>query len=236
MTKEAPPKSLKDQNRVALWTTIAVNLVALYGFSQYEAVSTSGIKGMLAGATSFVPMALALIATTLANGFLSAETKARLVFLRWRHALPGHRAFSKFGVTDPRIDVEALRKLLGRDWPATPEAENRVWYRFFKETESVPVILWAHREFLFTRDYAGFAALFMVTFGAAAAFTVRPPSVFALYLACLALQFLVARHVAATYGNRLVCTVLARRGAAPVKKPPTQGRRGAKTSSSKANA
>lgn len=219
MTKEAATKSLKDQNRAALWTTIAVNLVALYGFSQYEAVSTTGLKGLVAGATSLVTMAVALIATTLANGFLSAETKARLVFLRPRHALSGHRAFSMFAVTDPRIDVEALRKLLGKEWPTTPEDENRVWYRFFKETENDPVILWAHREFLFTRDYAGFAALFLVIFGAASAFTVRPASALAVYLACLALQLLIARHVAATYGNRLVCTVLARRGAAPIKAP-----------------
>ncbi|CAO4145479.1 hypothetical protein LPLAFNJD_LOCUS1951 [Methylorubrum aminovorans] len=236
MTGDAPPKSLKDQNRGPLWATIAVNLVVLYGFSQYEAVSTSGLKGMLAGATSLVPMALALIATTLANGFLSAETKARLVFLRWRHALPGHRAFSKFAVTDPRIDVEALRKLLGKDWPTTPDAENRIWYRFFKETENDPVILWAHREFLFTRDYAGFAALFLVTFGPAAAFTMRPLSVFAIYLACLVLQFLVARHVAVTYGNRLVCTVLARRGVAPVRKAPAQGKRTPKDTPSRSSA
>ncbi|KAB7783913.1 hypothetical protein [Methylorubrum populi] len=228
MTKEAPPKSLKDHNRVPLWTTIAVNLVALYGFSQYEAVSTSGLKGMLAGATGLVPMALALVATTLANGFLSAETKAGLVFLRRRHALPGHRAFSEFAVKDSRIDIEALRKLLGKDWPTTPDAENRIWYRLFKETENDPVILWAHREFLFTRDYAGFAALFLVTFGPAAAFTVRPPSVLALYLACLALQFFVVRQAAATYGNRLVCTVLARRGAAPVKTTVAKGNRKAK--------
>lgn len=217
MTKQAPPKSLKDQNRAALWTTIAANLAALYGFSRYEALSSTGVQGLVAGATSLVPMAVALIATTLANGFLSAETKARLVFLRWRHALPGHRAFSVFAVTDTRIDVEALRKLLGKDWPTNPKDENRVWYRFFKETENDPVILWAHREFLFTRDYAGFAALFLVMFGAAAALTVRQASVLAVYFTCLALQLLIARHVAATYGNRLVCNVLARRGALPVK-------------------
>lgn len=233
MTKEASPKSLKDQNRAALWTTIAVNLAALYGFSQYEAVSTAGLKGLVAGATGLVPMAVALIATTLANGFLSAETKARLVFLRWRHALPGHRAFSVFAVSDPRINVEALRKLLGKDWPTTPEDENRAWYRFFKETENDPVILWAHREFLFTRDYAGFAVLFLVMFGAAAAFTVRPASVLAVYLAFLVLQLVIARHVAATYGNRLVCTVLARRGATPVKAP-VSGRKTPRKEQSKA--
>jgi hypothetical protein len=219
VTKEAAPKSLKDRNRAALWTTIAVNLAALYGFSQYEAMSSTGLKGLVAGATNLVPMAGALIATRLANGFLSAETKARLVFLRWTHALPGHRAFSVFAVTDPRIDVEALRKLLGKDWPTTPQDENRIWYRLFKETESDPVILWAHREFLFTRDYAGFAALFLVMFGAASAFTVRPASALAVYLTCLVLQLAIARHVAATYGNRLVCTVIARRSAAPVKAP-----------------
>lgn len=183
-------------------------------------MTTAGLQGLAAGATSLVPLTLALIATSLANGFLTAETKARLVLLRWTHALPGHRAFSKLAVSDTRIDIDNLSKLLGKAWPVGPEAENRTWYRLFKEIENDPVILWAHREFLFTRDYTGFAALFLIAFGAAAAFTVRPPYFLALYLACLALQLLLARHIAATYGDRLACTVLARSAAAPMKKTP----------------
>lgn len=228
MSKESASKSLKDANRPKLWMTIAANLVVLYGFSQYEAVTTSGIKGLIAGATSLVPLTLSLIVTTIANGFLSDKTKTRLVFMRWRHALPGHRAFSVFAVSDPRVDVDGLRKLLGKDWPTDPEAENRTWYRLFKEVESDPAVLYAHGEYLFTRDYAGFAALFLFALGSAAALTVRPIPVLLVYLGCLFLQFLVVRHTAATYGERFVCTVLARKAARPLKKVAVAAKRAPK--------
>lgn len=228
MSKESASKSLKDANRPKLWMTIAANLVVLYGFSQYEAVTTSGLKGLIAGATSLVPLTLSLIVTTIANGFLSDKTKSRLVFLRWWHAMPGHRAFSVFAVSDPRVDVDGLRKLLGKEWPTDPEAENRTWYRLFQEVENDPAVLYAHGEYLFTRDYAGFAALFVFALGTAAALTVRPIPVLLVYLGCLLLQFWVVRHTAATYGERFVCTVLARKAARPLKKASVAAKRAPK--------
>lgn len=223
MTKEAHPKTIKDQIRWPLWSAIAVNLAVLYGFSHYEAVTSLGIKGLIASMTSVLPMCLGLGVTTVANGLLSADAKARLVFLRREHALPGHRAFSTFAVADPRIDDDGLRKLLGKSWPTDPLAENRAWYKLFTEIENDPPILHFHREFLFSRDYAGLAAIFLLAFGSTAAVTIRPASVLAVYLAFLILQFWLARHAAMTYGNRLVCTVLARKAAAKVE--PKAGRK-----------
>jgi hypothetical protein len=52
--------------------------------------------------------------------------KARLVFLRWRHALPGHRAFSKYAVRDPRIDVSSLEKLHGGSLSVDPVEQNQI--------------------------------------------------------------------------------------------------------------
>ena len=43
----------------------------------------------------------------------SAGMKARLVFLRWKNALPGHRAFSIYGLSDPRVDMDRIKKSLG---------------------------------------------------------------------------------------------------------------------------
>lgn len=219
MSKGASGNALKDQNRLPLWLTIAVNLAVLYAFTRIEAVSAGGVPGLLSGATGFLPMGLALTVTSVANGFLSADAKARLVFLRRAHALPGHRAFSIHGASDPRVDIDALRRHLGKEWPMDPVAENRVWYRFYKEFENDPAILQMHREFLFTRDYATFAALFIPILGTAAAITVRPVSMMATYLGLLVLQFVLVRRAAATYGERLVCTVLARKAASVAGKP-----------------
>ena len=55
---------------------------------------------------------IAPIICFLIDGFLSAEAKARLVYWRWHHPLPGSRAFSKHLEADPRADPEKL----ARDW------------------------------------------------------------------------------------------------------------------------
>ena len=138
MRNSARPKSLKDQNRSQLWLIIALNAVAFYGISQTDSLLISGFKGLLTEALNLLPLGLAFVITSVANGLLSAKLKERLVFLRWRYALPGHRAFSKFAALDPRIDVERLKTAVGNKMLSDPEDENRMWYRFYKEVEDDP--------------------------------------------------------------------------------------------------
>lgn len=75
--------------------------------------------------------------------------------------------------------------------------------------EATPEVQHIHREFLFMRDYTGFSALFIVGLGAAMFFIAQSWTVALSYILLLLLQFMVVRHVAATYGVRFVCTVLA---------------------------
>jgi hypothetical protein len=207
--KGAASHSLKDQNRWQLWLTIALNAVVFYAVAQSDAIASAGWKELFAAATNLLPVGFAFIVTSLGNGLVSANMKARLVFLRWTHALPGHRAFSTHALGDPRIDMEYLKKSLGNELPAGPEAENKVWYRLFKEVETAPEVQHIHREFLFARDYASFSALFLVGLSVAALVLVHSWKVALIYCFALLLQFIVVRHVAATYGVRFVCTVLA---------------------------
>lgn len=209
MTGGGNAKSLKDENRWQLWLTIALNAVVFYTVAQSDAIAATGWKGLFAAAPDLLPVGFAFIVTSVANGLLSANIKARLVFLRWTHALPGHRAFSKHAPADPRIDLDQLKKYLGNKLPGGPEAENKVWYRIFKEVEAAPEVQHIHREFLFIRDYTGFSALFFVGLGVAALVLVQSWRVALIYCLVLLLQFIVVRHVAATYGARFVCTVLA---------------------------
>ena len=209
MTKGGDSKSLKDENRSQLWLTVALNAVVFYTVAQSDAIASAGWKGLFATAPDLLPVGLAFIVTSVGNGLLSANIKARLVFLRWTHALPGHRAFSKLAPADPRIDLDHLKKYLGDKLPEGPEAENKVWYRIFKEVETAPEVYDIHREFLFMRDYTGFSALFLVGLGTAALILVKSWRVALIYCLVLLLQFIVVRHVAATYGARFLCTVLA---------------------------
>jgi hypothetical protein len=166
-----------------------------------------------------VPVGLALIVTSIANGLLNAAMKARFVFFRWDHALPGHRAFTKHGPADPRIDMDHLKKILGNKMPVSPEDQNRVWYRLYKEIENDPAIAQIHHEFLFNRYYAAFAFLFLIGFGPACLIATHSGYLALVYCVILLGQFLVVRHVAAVYGVRFVTTALARKAIRSTRSP-----------------
>jgi hypothetical protein len=152
---------------------------------------------------------------------LSADTKACLVFLRWRNALPGHRAFSEYATSDPRVDPVALRKVVGGAFPVDPVDQNRVWYRLFKAVEKEPAVEQVHRDFLLLRDYTALSVLFFIFYGAVGLYAISSLEVFGLYIVLLIVQFIVVRQAASNYGARFVTTVLAQKAAvSPLSRSP----------------
>ena len=214
-------KSLKDQYRWQLWIIVAVNTLFLYGVVQENAIKVDGLRAIFTDAQNLLPVGVALIVAAVLNGLLSAEAKARVVFLRWHHALPGHRAFSEHAARDPRINAAALKKIHGSPLPTDPVEQNRAWYRMYKSIENDPAVRQAHRDYLLMRDYTGLCALFFVLYGAAGVFFIPSMKVGLIYLAVLAAQFFLVRQAAANYGRRFVTTVLARNTGkeVPVAKP-----------------
>jgi hypothetical protein len=168
--KQPSLKSIKEGNRLYVGAVVLVNALLLYTISQSGAISISGLKALFTESTNLLPVGLALIVTTVANGLLSSDLKARLVFLKWRHALPGHRAFSQYAPSDPRVHLANLRKVCGDEFPSDPVQQNRTWYRLYKTVEHNSSVEQVQRDFLLTRDYTGLAALFVVTFGPVALF------------------------------------------------------------------
>jgi hypothetical protein len=220
---EAPArggKSLKDQNRWQLWIIVAANSLFLYGVIQANAIRVEGLRAIFTDAQNLLPVGVALVVATVLNGLLSADTKARLVFLRWRHALPGHRAFSKHAPRDPRIDLASLEKVHGAALPADPLEQNRAWYRLYKTMENDPAVRQVHRDFLLLRDYTGLCAVFIVFYGVAGLYAIPSTKIGWIYLLVLAVQFVLVRQAASTYGIRMVTTVLARKAAKEDPKPP----------------
>lgn len=229
MTAAVSSKSLKDQNRWHLWLLIAVNSAAFYAALNFSGFESLGFRALIGSATQLLPVGLAAVLTTVANGLLSADMKARLVFLRWHHPLPGNRAFSRYAQQDPRIDQVRLAQLVDMNSMSTPEVENAAWYRLYKEVQNDPSVQHVHREFLLLRDYVGLSALFLIGFGGVALFTAEPVRVSIVYSLLLAAQFMVVRHAAATYGIRLVTTVLAIKSSAPAPVARTPAKRAVKT-------
>jgi hypothetical protein len=131
-------KSLKEQNRWQLWIVVSVNTLFLYGVAQANAIKVDGLRALFTDAQNLLPVGVALIVATVLTGLLSSDAKARLVFLRWHHALPAHRAFSVHASRDPRLDVAALEKIHGAAFPVDPVEQNLAWYRIYKTMENDP--------------------------------------------------------------------------------------------------
>ncbi|MGX9983173.1 hypothetical protein [Methylobacterium fujisawaense] len=216
MSAAAPAKSLKDQYRWSLWLAIAANALLL-AYVLQGGPSPPDLAALIGRASGLLPVGFACLTTTVVNGLLSSTTKARLVFLRWRHPLPGCRAFSRLAPADPRIELDRLRRALGGKFPATPEAENAAWNRLLAAVKNEPNVLQSHRDFLLTRDLTGLAAIVLVVFGAIAAVFAPTSRAAGLYGLVLAAQYLLVRQAASNYGSRFVCTVMAARSSGPLR-------------------
>jgi hypothetical protein len=168
--------------------------------------SVESWQAILSNLAGVIPPGLGLIAVGAINAILSADWKARLVFLRWRDPLPGSRAFSELLTTDSRIDVNKL-KAKHSPFPSTLADQNALWYKLYRSVSGLPEVTHVHRDFLLNRDLAVMSALLLV---------IGPPlsAIFggkaALVLAAIyAGEFFIFRLAAANYGRRLVTTVLA---------------------------
>jgi hypothetical protein len=203
---------LKDQNRPALVGVLALNLVVFVLLMQTGQLTAPDIDAFVRHWRSLLPAGFGVALAGAVNGLLSAETKARLVFWRWSNPLPGSFAFSRYAQRDARIDIAALRRIVG-DWPADPGQQNAVWYRLYKSIEREPAVMDAHRSFLLTRDYTAIACLMFIVAGSLGLWLLPSAVTATTYIGLLLVQYLLARMAASNYGVRLVTTVLALKAA-----------------------
>ena len=92
---------------------------------------------------------------------ISSEWKYRLIFMKWRYALPGHRVFTELVEKDSRLSREELAKELG-PLPTDPAQQNALWYKTYKEKQNEPVVLHSHGRFLLFRDMFSLCALLFI--------------------------------------------------------------------------
>lgn len=200
--------SLKSGNAVR-YAGILVGNVVMFGLLTAARPKDGALLSQVANqAQKLLPVgALSILAGLLVNQ-LSSTAKARLVFLRAAHPLPGCRAFSTYVHRDPRIDREALREAVG-PFPVDPEEQNRVWYRLYKSVSADTSVMEAHRRFLFYRDYATMA-MFIALAAVPAARQVNAalPGLLGV-VGAAAMQLLLTIRAAQTSGEQLVCNVLA---------------------------
>lgn len=58
-----------------------------------------------------LPLGLALVFVGVVNAIIGPKAKARLVFWRWDHPLPGSEAFTRYAHEDHRVDLVELADL-----------------------------------------------------------------------------------------------------------------------------
>lgn len=147
------------------------------------------------------------------TSILSPELKAVLVFWRIKYALPGHSAFTKHLIEDSRIDPGAIAARHA-PLPSEPGAQQRLWYKIYREHRNDEAVIDANSRYLTFRDLATVSLLVAVV----------SPVVLILFDLGFArgpvagtffLQFIAASLAARLAGVRLVRTVLAIEGAKP---------------------
>jgi len=208
--KTASPSSLKAENGKAIWLLVSADIVVLVlmltGFaitqtSLSELAQAAFVRGLLFAAAG------PLIAVFL-NDLLPSNSKASIVFWRFKDALPGHRAFSEHAEVDPRIDMAALKKKIG-EFPQSPRDQNTCWYRLYQKHQSNVIISDSHKRFLLFRDSSSLTLLIFVIAGVATALSGIPLGLQAVIAGGLAVQFLWLAVSARNTGIRLVQNVLA---------------------------
>ena len=200
-------KSLKEQNRLALRLVVAANAtiyIAVLGGDW----TIAGLASKLVSLQEIVAAPLLTVLAGIGNAQIDHENKARLVFWRRSHPLPGSRAFTEYMHTDSRIDVTALQQYMD-PLPTEPGTQNALWYRWYREVEEDTRIRQVHREYLFTRDYAGIAALLAGSLGFLSFWQLESMTIAGFYGVALLAQYLVVRRAAYNHGVRFVTTVLA---------------------------
>jgi hypothetical protein len=198
--------SLKDFNRPGLVLVVIAN-VAIYYLVLTSAYDTNSFANLVSDYENYAPGALIALVVGVLNSQLNHNVKARLVFWRWKHPLPGSYAFTNIMSTDSRIDPYTLLTFVD-PLPTDPDEQNRLWFKWYREYQEETGVKQVHREYLFTRDWTGLAFLFLL-FMMPLALWQMTTSQIVIMTATLLLQYLVVRQSAKNHGERFVASVLA---------------------------
>lgn len=199
----APP-DLKAQNARWLWAVVVLDAVMLV-----PATVTSSVAGGLDHIlTKGVIAAAAPVIVFLLTSLLPADVKAVFIFWRLKHALPGHRAFSVYAHRDSRINLEGLKRKVGK-FPVSPREQNAVWYGLFKAVEEDAGVTQAHRHFLLFRDLAALSLILSLVAVPVVLLTGGTRATVLTVCGVLIGQYLLAAVAAHQTGVRLVTNVLA---------------------------
>lgn len=199
-------RSLKSLNMKWLVMLAVFDMLVVFLFIAPGVIDTTSLSQLTIArglATTVLPVVLLLI-----TGVLSHDAKAILVYWKIRNVMPGCQAFTKYGSSDLRIDMTALKKNVGV-LPTEPTEQNSKWFKLYQMVKTDPAVIEAHKLYLMYRDMAAMS-LPLIVLGPLGLFVSGASSVVLWTAAGLFfLQFLVSAVAARNSGVRFVCNVLA---------------------------
>ena len=126
---------LKDSYKSRLYVVAAINVALFWAVVIFRA-DLSMIWTLLSSISlqDGIVGVITPIGAFILDGLLSADTKERVVYWRFKHPLPGSRAFSVHLKKETRADPERLVRQWGV-FPDDPAEQNRLWYRIYRSVE-----------------------------------------------------------------------------------------------------
>lgn len=200
---------LKGKNALYLWSFVGVNVavfLSLIVSRHFDGASIAHSWSQVTAKNGVIAVSIPLVTIVLA-GLLNDISKARLVFWKWRHPLPGARVFSELISTDSRIDLTALRKEIGK-FPRAPQEQNALWYKIYKKHKMTRSVWESHKVYLLTRDMSAVAAITALLFLVGVATAGVDLRTTLIYFGILVTQYALIAKAAHNYGNRFVLNVI----------------------------
>lgn len=153
--------------------------------------------------TMVMPVAVLLIVNVLPH-----DVKSMLVYWKPLGVLPGSEAFTKYGPSDPRINMDTLKKNVGA-LPTESNDQNSKWYKLYKQVQNETEVQEAHKLFLMYRDMAVLSLPLVVLVPLSLSVTGISNSTLVLAAVLFVVQYLLTALSARWSGVRFVCNVLA---------------------------
>lgn len=208
--------ALKAANIKWLAALAALDVAVVLLFIAPELVDASMTTILRASVSPLLPVVVLLL-----TGPLSHDAKARLVFWRMAHPLPGSQAFTKHAPADSRIDMKALSKNVGA-LPTDPGEQNTKWYKLYRMVGDDAAVVQSHRLYLMYRDMAVMSLLLIPLVPAALWYSGASPAARWTAGGWFVLQYVVCAISARHSGSRFVCNVLAVHSIGKVKAKPAR--------------
>jgi hypothetical protein len=207
-------KSLKEQNawliRIALiLQALAFAYVVFRPFpvSQFaEHGFTKHLQEFLAPGS--ISLGIVALTRLVLLGLISPQFRDSLIHWRWKHPLPGARAFTEIGPADQRVDIKKLRRTLG-GLPTSPEKQSSLFYSIYKKHENDVGVLDAHKSYLAARDISTINLILCFLLPPVAGWFLEDYKRMVIYAGTLFAAYIVTCLAAQVYAKRMIQNVLA---------------------------